>query len=102
MKIIPLVIIAILLTILFLGCAPRLIDTLEFEGTVTDIRVSAGGWGSPSIATVYWDNGKVVNFKVKHTTDFVIGQKYHVVAIKLHPYASPRDSCWRIKELNRR
>jgi len=43
------------------------------------IDVSAGGFGSAIVATVYFDNGLVIPFRARYATEFHIGEYYSFV-----------------------
>ena len=68
----------LLLAIVFTGCSTATIPYLEFEATVTDIEIEPGGWASPSMAIISFDDGRVIPFHSRHAPRFVVGHKYFV------------------------
>lgn len=96
-KIFRLAIILLMIICFLVGCTTT--AELEFEASVIDIKVTSGGFGSPSLATVYFDNGKVIPFYITRAADFTIGHSYF---IKCHRRESVTSMCWVIDVLERR
>jgi len=63
------------------ACSFRTDLTEEFEATVVDISVSAGGWSASTAYVVEFDNGKKFAFR---TGQFVTGNRYYVKCYYSH------------------
>ena len=69
-----LVALLLVLVVSISACGPPLLVE-EFEATVVDMSVSAGGFGSATVYLVGFDNGKKIAFS---TGQFVVGNRYYI------------------------
>ncbi len=90
MKKILIVLLILMLVATLVGCGVTTRE--EFEATVVDIEVSAGGFGTSTLYLVEFDNGKKLAFS---SGGFVVGNRYYVLCSFNRNY----ESNWRIEEL---
>lgn len=58
---------------------PDMFPTYEMiEGTVVDIQISSGGFMSPDLTTLFFDDGRVITFNQIHN-EFQIGKTYTII-----------------------
>lgn len=75
----PFIIICCVLTIpiIIIGLPDMFPTYKTTEGTVVDIQISAGGWMSPHLTTLIFNNGRVITFTQIHN-EFQIGKTYKI------------------------